>query len=371
MGPFCKRLDVKQISKQTSARLTVDLASLRQNWRFLKNKVNSSDCAAVLKANAYGLGLAEVASALRKDVKTFFVAHLEEGKKLRSVLPNHRIFVLHGCTSEECDDFIRYKLLPVINTPLQARKWYRLCLQKGHDYPVALQVDSGMSRFGLSEEDLDCEEIHGLRIVLIMSHLACADQPDHPANEQQRREFVRLSGRFPGVPRSLAASSGIFLGEKYHFDMVRPGAALYGVAPNAFHTRVLKQVVRLDARILQIRQIPPRTCVGYGLTWETDRERRIATVGIGYADGFMRSMSQKASLWWQDHRLPVLGRVSMDSLSVDISDVKPDFLEEGMWLSVIGTQQDVDVLAQAAGTIGYEILTSLGDRFSRIYHDNA
>lgn len=348
----------------------VSLRAVRENYCFLRQKLTTAECAAVLKANAYGLGVEEVAFALRDCVKTFFVAHYEEGKQLRKILPEHRIFILHGCMPDQFDGVVYHQLTPVLNSLAQVQAWRCYCKEKAGNFHAALQVDSGMSRFGLSESDLQHDDIVGFRPVLVMSHLACADQPESPANDQQRQTFIRLAERFPGAPRSLAASSGIFLGEEYHFDMVRPGAALYGIAPNALTTNVLKPVIHLDARILQIRQIEAGARVGYGLTWHAQNDGYIATVGIGYADGFTRFLSGRASLWWQHYRLPVIGRVSMDSVSVDISDIPAGVLKEGMWLSVIGPQQDVDYLARDAGTIGYEVLTSLGDRFTRIYHDD-
>ncbi|MXV35297.1 alanine racemase [Saccharibacter sp. EH611] len=364
-------MDVKQINQQTSAFLKINLAAIRHNWLSLHRQfVGTTECAAVLKADAYGLGMEEVACALRDHVKTFFVAHPEEGISLRAFLPSQKIFILHGFLPDQIDDMVRHKLVPVLNSYAQVKQWQDFCKSHGCCHPVALQFDSGMSRFGLSEEDLDKEALSSCQPVLVMSHLACADHPNDPANEWQRQNFIRMAQRFPGVPRSLAASSGIFLGAKYHFDLVRPGAALYGIAPNEETPHSLKSVVELDARILQIRHLSKGASVGYGLTWEAKHATRIATVGIGYADGFLRSAGNKAALWWHDKRLPVVGRVSMDSLSVDISTIPEYALKDDMSLSVIGPHQDVDSLARSAGTIGYEILTSLGRRFSRIYCDN-
>ena len=354
-------------SARAGAWLTVSLKAIANNYGLVARLGAGAECAAVVKADAYGLGAAQVAQALaERGAGTFFVAHLDEGIALRAVLPQARIFVLHGFMPGCEGSMAAHGLIPVLNSLDQVRSWKRFCEQAGQAFPAALQFDSGMSRFGLSIEDLaEPALFNGLNLQLVMSHLACADMPDSPANEMQRQRFVTMAAAFPGVPRSLAASSGIFLGPDYHFELIRPGAALYGIAPSEGR-RVLAPVVSLDARIAQIRTIQAGDRVGYGLSWTAPKATRIATLGLGYADGFFRAQAGQASVWYGRTRLPVIGRVSMDSISVDMTEAPAD-LKAGDVLSVLGPQQDVDALARSAGTIGYEVLTALGSRFHRVY----
>ncbi|MCP1272861.1 alanine racemase [Gluconobacter albidus] len=354
-------------SARAGAWLTVSLKAIANNYGLVARLGAGAECAAVVKADAYGLGAAQVAQALAgRGAGTFFVAHLDEGIALRAVLPQARIFVLHGFMPGCEGSMAAHGLIPVLNSLDQVRSWKRFCEQAGQAFPAALQFDSGMSRFGLSIEDLAERALfNGLNLQLVMSHLACADMPDSPANEMQRQRFVTMAAAFPGVPRSLAASSGIFLGPDYHFELIRPGAALYGIAPSEGR-RVLAPVVSLDARIAQIRTIQAGDRVGYGLSWMAPKATRIATLSLGYADGFFRAQAGQASVWYGRTRLPVIGRVSMDSISVDMTEAPAD-LKAGDVLSVLGPQQDVDALARSAGTIGYEVLTALGSRFHRVY----
>lgn len=354
-------------SARAGAWLTVSLKAIANNYDLVAGLGAGAECAAVVKADAYGLGAAQVAQALAgRDAGTFFVAHLDEGIALRAVLPQARIFVLHGFMPGCEGSMAAHGLIPVLNSLDQVRSWKWFCEQAGQAFPAALQFDSGMSRFGLSIEDLaEPALFNGLNLQLVMSHLACADMPDSSANEMQRQRFVTMAAAFPGVPRSLAASSGIFLGPDYHFELIRPGAALYGIAPSEGR-RVLAPVVSLDARIAQIRTIQAGDRVGYGLSWTAPKATRVATLGLGYADGFFRAQAGQASVWYGRTRLPVIGRVSMDSISVDMTEAPAD-LKAGDVLSVLGPQQDVDALARSAGTIGYEVLTALGSRFHRVY----
>lgn len=354
--------------KQTSTRLTVNLSAIRENHADLSRRVGKAECAAVVKADAYGLGMKEVASSLAGRVQTFFVAQPEEGRQLRSFLPDKRIFVLHGFLPGQSEFMIRHGLIPVLNSLQQVREWRSFCQREGRNYPAALQFDTGMSRFGISFDEMHDDAVIGLKPVLVLSHLACADISSDCANQEQLRRFLEMSSVFPGVPRSLAASSGIFLGESYHFEMVRPGIALYGLAPGKEEGQ-LRPAVTLDARILQIRHLKQGDRIGYGLTYRAKRPMCVATVGIGYADGIFRSFSKSGALWIKGRRLSVLGRISMDSLSVDLTDIPAGSLKEGDWVSVIGDDQPLDQMAKSVGTIGYEILTSLGDRFDRLYQD--
>jgi alanine racemase len=361
-------------ASRAGATLTVDLAAIADNYRLLCGKVNAAVCAAVVKADAYGLGAERVAPVLeRAGAREFFVAHVDEGIALRKIVSAEtRITVLHGPRPDAAAECVYFDLRPVLNSLEQVDLWKREALRQQSPLDGVLQVDSGMSRFGLSRKDVgdladDPERLGGIRTNLIMSHLACADDPANPANEMQRQRFLEMAAMLPPAPLSLSASSGIFLGSAYHMGLVRPGAALYGIAPNTEAANPLKQVVRLQARVLQLRNVDVGDGVGYGLTYRPEGPRRIATVAVGYADGFSRQNGGTGCAWFGDIRLPIVGRVSMDSLALDVSAVPEALLHADMHVDLIGARRSVDDVAAAAGTIGYEILTSLGGRYYREY----
>jgi len=358
---------------RAGAVLTIDLRAITGNWRALARRSGAAECAAVLKADAYGLGMDRVAPALAAaGCRTFFVAHLEEGIALRRILPDGaRIGVLHGPMPGTEAEFPVHRLLPVLNSVEQVEGFARLAAAAGRRFPAIVQSDSGMSRFGMSRPDLDrllhTGALAGIDLVLHMSHLACADEPTHPANGAQRTAFLAARARLPGVPASLSASSGIFLGPDYHFDLVRPGAALYGIAPQAGAPNPLRLAVRLEGRVVQLREVPAATAIGYGHTARTGARTRLATVGVGYADGFLRSLSNAGAAWRDGVRLPIVGRISMDSVVLDVSALPDGALAPGDGVDLIGPDQDLDALAGAAGTIAYEILASVGARYLRRY----
>ena len=354
--------------------LTIDLGAIVANWRALQDRAAPAECAAVVKANAYGLGVERVAPALAAaGCRSFFVAHLGEGVALRPLLPRGcAIFVLNGIPPGTDADFAAHRLLPVLNSLEQVACWRALAAAQGRRLPAALQVDTGMSRFGLAPEEVRAAlaaAADAIEIRLLMSHLGCADEPDHPANEDQLGRFAEVAALLPGTPSSLAASSGIFLGPRYHHGMVRPGAALYGVPPQAVRPNPMRPVVRLQARVAQLRTVPAGAWVGYGAGYTTSRPSRIATLGVGYADGFLRAGGHAgaASLPDGGPLLPIVGRISMDSLAVDATDLPDAALREGDALDLIGPHRPLEEAARAAGTIGYELLTSLGHRTHRHY----
>jgi alanine racemase len=349
--------------------LTIDLDAVVRNYRLLAARAAPAVCAAVVKANAYGLGLARVAPALAAaGCREFFVAHLAEGIALRRVLgAGVVIAVLHGPPPGDEAAFPAYDLCPVLNSAAQIAAWRALALARGVALPAALQFDTGMHRLGLPPAEMDAlDDLAGLAPRLLMSHLACADTPAHPANERQRAVFAALCARLPGVPASLAASSGIFLGPGYHCDLVRPGAALYGIAPGA-GANPLHPVVRLSAPVIQCRAVAAGDAVGYGQSWQAAAPGRIATIAIGYADGLPRSLGNRGCGWFGATRLPLVGRVSMDSITLDVSALPPEALARGAMVDLIGPHGGVDALATAAGTIGYELLCTLGPRLRRVY----
>ncbi|WP_449409400.1 alanine racemase [Methylobacterium komagatae] len=356
-----------------AAFLTVDLGAIVQNYRLLARKAQGAACAAVVKADAYGLGADRVAPALAAaGCRHFFVALVGEGVALRAILgPGPVIGVLNGATPGSEEACAAHDLVPVLNDACQFAAWKALARRLERRLPAILQIDSGMARFGFDPAEaaalLDAPDaLDGLSLRLVMSHLACADAPDGPANAAQLSTFSEFRQRLPMVPASLSASSGIFLGPDYHFDMVRPGAALYGVAPQPGRDNPLRPVVGLRARVMQVRSVPAGTPVGYGHRAVTARDSRLATVAIGYADGFPRATDGFAG-WIAGTRLPLMGRVSMDSIVLDVTDVAPGVIGPGSLVDLLGPEQGVDALAEASGTIGYEVLTRLGRRFHRTY----
>lgn len=353
--------------------LTIDLPAIQANYRRLLQELRGVPCAAVLKANAYGLGDAEVAPAFwSAGARDFFVALPDEGLRLRRLLPDATIYILGGLFEDAEEDYFASRLTPVLNTLEEVRRWSAFAQRREQRLPAALQTDSGMSRLGMPDHEVHAvrEEpdlVAPLDLRLIMSHLACADEPEHELNREQLVSFRRARDLFPEVPASLANSSGIFLGPDYHFDLGRPGVALYGVNPTPQRSSPMQPVVRLQARVLQVRSIDAGRGVGYGASFRARQPARIATIALGYADGFLRHLSGQGSVWFNGVRLPLAGRVSMDVSGVDITALPEDSLKPGDFVDVLGPDQSVDDLAAQAGTIGYEILTALGQRYHRIY----
>lgn len=372
---------------RAGAVLGIDLAAIVANWRLLRARAGGAECAAVVKADAYGLGAAQVGPALAAaGCRVFFVATLDEGIALRAgfaqaarsgegvaeEVPPAAIFVLNGAAPGYETELLQHGLMPVLNSLGALEAWGMLSDMLGVRLPAALHVDTGMSRLGLPPAELatlaaEPERLDGVTLTLVLSHPACADDPSHELNRRQRDALVAARSHLPTAPASFANSSAIFLGDDYVFDMVRPGAALYGVAPVPGTPNPMNPVVRLDARILQVREIDSGMTVGYGASHRTDRRSRIATVGVGYADGLPRSLGNRGSGYIGDHRVPLVGRVSMDLITFDVTDVAEDLARPGATIELLGARQSVDDVAAAAGTIGYEILTSLGTRYARRY----
>lgn len=357
-----------------SAVLTVDLAALAGNWRLLAARSGSAECAAVVKSDAYGIGVTQAAPALAAaGCGTFFIATAEEGAELRGILgPVPNILAFNGPMEGTAADLLAHSIVPVLNDLGQIGVWTGAARSAGLRLAAALHVDTGMNRLGLPPEEVavlgsEPERLDGIEVVLVMSHLACAEQPDNPKNEDQLLSFLRLKGALAAAPASLANSSGIFLGAQTHFEMVRPGAALYGVNPTPLKANPMAEVVHLQGKILQVRQIDSPQSVGYGAAFLADSPRRIATVALGYADGYFRSLGGRGAGMLGGTRVPLAGRVSMDLLTLDVTDAPPEQAKPGSWISLIGGGIPLDEVASAAGTIGYEILTALGPRYRRVY----
>lgn len=356
--------------------LTIDLAAVRANYRLLATLGGRATCGAVLKADAYGLGMAPVAAALaREGCRTFFVAHLDEGIRLRALVPGDAtVYVMHGAMPGAARDCLAHDIVPVLNDPGQVAEWRALAAHTGRVLPAAIQVDTGMARMGLAPADLarlrsDPAWLVGLRPQLLMSHLACADEPNHPMNALQRDRFAALAAQCPGVPASLANSSGVFLGPDYHFDLLRPGIALYGANPQPGAVNPLTPAVALAARVVQVRAIAAGDIVGYGARYTAPGPRRIATIALGYADGWLRALSGRSQAFVDGVAVPFVGTVSMDSIMLDVTGIDPQRVAPGQFVELLGPHQSVDAVAGQAGTIGYEVLTRLGERFERRYVD--
>ncbi len=316
---------------ETGVTLTVDLAAIEANWRTLSHRLLTVECGAAVKANAYGLGIEAVTARLAKaGCKTFFVADIAEARRVRSRAEEATIYVLDGFTPDWGDGFIEINARPVINSTAELAEWDSFVDSRSWRGGVALHVDTGMRRLGVSPDEAVAlapriqAENHG--ITLLMSHLACADTPSHPLNAAQMQLFRELHLLYPGIPASLANSSGIYLGDPAHHDLARPGAALYGINPTPGQTNPVKNVVELTGRILQIRTVASGETVGYGATWTARRNSRIAVAALGYADGLMRSSSasderEGGMAIIAGTRCPIVGRISMNHVCIDVSDL--------------------------------------------------
>jgi len=343
-----------------TARIDIDLDALAHNFRALQARQPGSEVAPVVKADAYGLGVAGIVPHLmRQGARTFFVARRDEGVRLRRIVgPGPVIYVLDGLDDPAV--FREHDLRPVLNATHQVRLWLQTT-----DIKAAFHVDTGMNRLGVRPDELD--GLPGtLPLSLVVSHLACGDEADHPMNPAQRAAFRAVADRFPNVPLSLANSAGAFLGPDYGFDVVRPGISLYGGGPFGTPHPQIRPVARLSARVLQVRELKAGETVGYGATFKAMRDMRLATVGLGYADGLLRGFAANGRAVVREELRPLTGRVSMDAFSMDISglDVTVDD-----WVEIFGARQAVDDVAAASGTVAYEWLTRIGPRVERHYSD--
>jgi alanine racemase len=365
---------------RAGATLTIDLDAIAANYRQLRDMAApTAICAAVVKADAYGLGAAPVGLKLEAEgCRHFFVATVDEGLALRHTFEDaapgevSEILVLSGPTKSSAPYFAHGWLTPVLNSMEQVKTWRDFAAEMGRPLSAALHVDTGMSRLGVTPADYDRlsgnpDLLAGIIPRLVMSHLACADEPNHPMNTDQRTAFEAMATRFPGVERSLANSAGTLLGKEFHLEMVRPGIALYGPEPLINRTRTFSESVVLKGTIVQVRQIDLPQTVGYGASHRATGPTRIATVPVGYADGYPRGLSNAGFAIVDGIRVPVVGRVSMDLITLDVSAIPPARCPVGTQATLLGEGIDIDDLADAAGTISYEILTHLGQRYHRVY----
>jgi alanine racemase len=357
--------------------LTIDLDALAANWKALESRAVPAECSAVVKADAYGCGIIPVTRKLASaGCKTFFVATLDEAKLTREAAPKATIYVLDGFFANCGDDFAKIDARPVIGDLNELAEWDAFRRTQGWTGLAALQIDTGMNRLGLTPDDARGllprirQANHG--IALVMSHLACAEDMSNAMNARQLAAFRAISSEFQGIPASLANSSGIFLGSHFHIDMVRPGAALYGVNPTPEADNPMQPVVGLKARIAQIRNVPKGETVGYSALWHAKRPTRLAIVSAGYADGYFRAASgiegtRSAQAIVAGTRCSIVGRISMDLMAIDITDLPHAAVRRGHFITLIGEGLTLDELGHHFGTIGYEVLTSLGRRYARDY----
>jgi alanine racemase len=357
--------------------LTIDLDAIVANWRKLEKTAVPAECAGVVKADAYGCGAVEVSKALAgAGCKTFFVATLDEARVVRAALPQATIYSLDGFFQNTGDAYAQINCKPVIGDLNELAEWDVFCRRSGWNGGAAIHIDTGMNRLGLTVTEaqgiiprINAGD-HG--ITLVMSHLVSAELVNNQTNARQLTAFREIASHFTNVQASLSNSSGIYLGAQFQFDMVRPGSALYGVNPTPEADNPMQGVVDLKARIVQIRHVERGETVGYGGTWTARRPTKLAIVAAGYADGYFRAASANdgtrgAEVMVAGKRCPVAGRISMDLMAVDITDLPANAARRGHMVTLIGEGITVDELAHHFGTIGYEVLTSLGRRYARVY----
>jgi alanine racemase len=346
-------------NSQKKSKLYISLSAIVANYQRLQKQLGGATCAATVKANAYGLGLEPVALALSNaGCETFFVAHLQEGIELRAILPAAEIFVFHGVQKDEKAEFVKHMLFPVLNNPEQLENW-------DAKYPAAAHIDTGMTRLGFAHNEVELLQNQALN--MLMTHLACAEMPQSPSNYAQLQYFDDVAKQFPTIRRSVSNSYGIYLGREFHANIARPGLALYGGNPTPLKQNLMQNVVRLTAPILQVNRLQEDSSIGYGATYMAKAGDVVATVAIGYADGLIRAISNKGKCYIQNYELPIIGRISMDLITLDITNLPEIFQKVGQDVEILGNHYTISDAARSAGTIEYEILTNLGNRFERIY----
>jgi alanine racemase len=364
--------------EQAAGLLTIDLGNLQRNWLKLATLAAPADCAGVVKADAYGLGLGPCARALwAAGCRTFFVAVPQEGAKLRSELPDATIFVLDGLLPGLGAFYIAHRLVPLLAGPDEIAEWAGLARQRGHALSTALHVETGINRLGLTPPQVHAladspDLLDGLEIALVMSHFACADEPEVEMNLRQRRQFDALRALLPPAPASLFNSPATLEAAGPPYDLVRTGVALFGSNPFADRPDQTSPVAYVSAILLQVRDLATGETVGYGATWRAGRDTRLGVIGVGYGDGFPRALGAPlskgpAQVYIAGHFAPIVGRVSMDLMTIDLTDVPPEAVRRGARVELMGEHVTVNDVAQWAGTIPYEVLTGLGSRFARHY----
>lgn len=363
--------------RRAGAILTVDLGAIAANWRGLRDAGRANgrqvDCAAVLKADSYGCGATIVGPRLAAEgCRHFFVAHIEEGIALRAAVPEHPIYVLNGLLTDTEADFVEHRLTPVMNHLGHLNVWRAAAQRFDRPLDAVIHLDTGMHRLGFGPDETqalvnDRGRLRGLRLSLIMSHLVASEEQQNPVNGEQLQRFRTFLRSMPGAPASLANSSGIFLGPDYHFDLMRPGAALYGINPLPGQSNPMLPVVTLKARVLQVRRVDAFQTVGYGGAWRAAKPSRVATIALGYADGYFRTLINRTHVHLAGKRVPVIGRISMDLVTIDVTELDEALCQPGTEVEVLGPHLTTDDLAEHARTNAYEVMTALGRRYARQY----
>lgn len=370
--------DPGAISAAARGLLTVDLGGIQANWRWLAAVAHGAECAGVVKADAYGMGLEAVVKSLwEAGCRTFFVATLTEGRRLKVVLPAATVYILDGLMPGTAPLYQTYGMRPVLGSLAEIEEWAAYSRAAGARLPAAVHIDTGMNRLGLTTAEVEAlaanlAPFEAFQLTLVMTHLACGDTPGSPMNGRQKEKFDALRAKLPPAPASLSNSAGILLGSDYRYDLVRAGIALYGGRAMEGRPNPAAKVVRVEGRILQVRAALAGETVGYGATYTLTRPSRLATIATGYADGFLRSICGPIGrppppAYVSGYMAPIVGRVSMDVVTIDVTDVPTSLAQRGAWAELIGRHVQIDDLADASGTIGYEVLTRLGPRFQRIY----
>lgn len=358
--------------------LTINLDALRANWAKLNQASGRAECAGMIKADAYGLGLEPIMRTLASEgCRTYFVATIDEGRRARLTQPGATVYVLDGLLPGAEPNYTGFDLRPCLSSLPEVRDWAAYSRARGRKLPAALHVDTGLNRMGLTETEIDQLAAEpalfdSFELALVLSHLACADHPANPMNEMQRQRFDYLRAKLPPAPASLGNTAATFSGAQYHYDLVRPGIGLYGGRAREDQPNPMHSVVTYAARIMQVRDVAAGASIGYGATYSVSRHSRIATLGVGYADGFLRGLSvangEPGTVGYiGEYPVPIVGRVSMDFITVDVTDVPEAMARRGAWVEVMGERITVDDLTDKAGTIGYELLTRLGQRVHRVY----
>jgi alanine racemase len=356
-----------------STLITIDLDALMANYRACSQRLSPASCAAVVKADAYGLGIARIAPALRAaGCRQFFTATHREGVTLRRLLPDAAVFIFEGVTDSSTAAFIDHGLTPVLITPDHASLWAQTARAAGRPLPAIFHIDTGMTRLGHGERELRQflargDDLDWLDIRYVMTHFACADEAESRMPDEQLERFERLRGLLPPAPTSIGNSAGALLGPRYSGDMARVGIALFGGNPYADGAPPFEPVLRWQSRILQLREITRERPVGYGASYTARPGTRIATVGTGYADGYPWSLGNRGMVVIGGHRVPVVGRVSMDLITLDVTGLPDELARPGTLVDLVGPGISLEELAERAGTINYEILTQLGHRANRTF----
>lgn len=359
----------------STGRLTIDLGAVRANYQTLKDRVGDKcTVAAVVKADGYGLGADRVASVLLSEGCTnFFVSSPAEGAALRPHVQDAKIYILNGFYDTHAESYLEHNLIPVIDNLKEIERYKTIGKGQDKDLPAALDFDTGMNRLGFGVEGANHllahpDMLEGLEVDTVMSHFASADEPDNPLNREQYETFKKITAHFPQAQKSLANSFGVFLNPEYHFDMVRPGMAMYGLNPTPLQANPMSPVASLKVPIIRLRDVKAGETIGYNETHTFDQDTCVATVAAGYADGLLRALSNKGKFYWKSYPCPIRGRISMDLITTDLSKIpENERPKPGDFLEVLGTHQTADDFANDAGTIGYEVLTSLGERYKRQY----